>query len=80
MLTPLEKYFEDYSELGPRGRGDKSMAIIISLSPQCGGYIRALKNEKVLLPLFLVCLGEQWLQITGSLIRSSIRLIRFFYF
>ena len=52
MLTPLEKYFkEEYSmyvlmELGG-GRG------AISLSPQCRGYNRALRNEKLSL-LFLV--------------------------
>ena len=64
MLTPHEKYFEEYSmyvlmELGSRGRGAKSRAITaksrditISLSKQCWGYNRALRNEKLLSPLF----------------------------
>ena len=57
MPAPLEKYFKEYSlfvlmELGPMGRGTKIRAITISLSPQCGGYNRALRNEK-LLPLLL---------------------------
>ena len=59
MLTPLEKYFKEYSicvlmELRPRGRGTKSRGIMISLSPQCGCFNRALRNEKLLSPLFPV--------------------------
>ena len=43
MLTPLEKYFKEYSMyvlmvLGRRGRGTRIRATTISLSPQCGGY------------------------------------------
>ena len=57
MLTPFAKYFKEYSmyvlmELGPRGRETTSRAITISLSPQCGGYNRALRNENLLSPLF----------------------------
>ena len=39
-------------EFGHRGRGIKSRAITISLSPHYVGYNRALRNEKLLSPLF----------------------------
>ena len=42
-------------ELGPRGRGTMSRAITISLSPQCGGSNRALRNEKLLFQLIISC-------------------------
>ena len=70
MLTPLVKYFKEYSmyvlmELVPRRRGTKSRAITISLSPQCGGYNRALRYEKLLSLLFPIGWG-QWFQMTGA--------------
>ena len=57
MLTALENYFKEYSmyvlmKLGPRGKVTKSRAITNNLSPQCEGYTRALRNEKLLSPLF----------------------------
>ena len=52
-------------ELGPRGRGTKSRAITISLSPQCRSYNRPLSIEKLLSPLFPVC-GGAALQMAGA--------------
>ena len=58
MLTPLEKYFKEYAMcfdgVRPQGEGTKSKAITISLFPQCGGYNRALRHEKLLCLLFPV--------------------------
>ena len=68
MLTPLKKYFKEYSmhvlmELGPRGKGSKSRAITISLSPQCGCYNRALRNENYY-PCYSLVGWGLWLQMT----------------
>ena len=57
-------------ELGPRGRGTKSRAITISLSPQSGGYKSALKNE-IIIPAIPHRWGGQLLQMTGLLIKSQ---------
>ena len=71
MLTPLEKCFKEYSMyvlmvLGRRGRGTKSRAITICLSPTCGGYNRALRNEKLLSPLLPCCIKAHFIHILTS--------------
>ena len=40
-----------------QGRGTKSRTITISLSSHCGSYNRALRNEKLLFPIFSVGVG-----------------------
>ena len=62
MLTPIEKYFKEYSMyvlMGIRPPGEdkeQGYIITISLSPHCGSYISGRWAR-----------GEQWLQMTGAL-------------